>query len=109
MIERLSAIPGYAKAFDAAFGKGDITMPKIEQALATFERSIVSDDAPFDRWISGDEARSAQPPSAALLCSTAKPIARRVTAAGLSPTRRFTTSALPRTTISAAAGCFRHR
>ena len=37
-------------------GKGDITVPKIEQALATFERSIVSDDAPFDRWIRGDEA-----------------------------------------------------
>ncbi len=56
LIKRLSAIPGYARAFDAAFGKGDITMPKIELALATFERSIVSDDAPFDRWIRGDEA-----------------------------------------------------
>jgi len=56
LIERLSAIPGYVNAFDAAFGKGDITVPKIEQALATFERSIVSDEAPFDRWIRGDEA-----------------------------------------------------
>jgi cytochrome c peroxidase len=56
MIKRLSAIPGYGRAFDTAFGKGDITVPKIEQALATFERSIVSDDAPFDRWIHGDEA-----------------------------------------------------
>jgi cytochrome c peroxidase len=56
LIERLTAIPGYAKAFDAAFGKGDIGQHKIEQALATFERSIVSDEAPFDRWIRGDEA-----------------------------------------------------
>jgi cytochrome c peroxidase len=54
LIERLSAIPGYVNAFDGAFGKGDITQPKIEQALATFERSIVSADAPFDRWIAGD-------------------------------------------------------
>jgi cytochrome c peroxidase len=54
LIERLSAIPGYANAFDGAYGKGDITQPKIEQALATFERSIVSADAPFDRWIAGD-------------------------------------------------------
>jgi cytochrome c peroxidase len=56
LIERLAAIPGYVNAFNAAFGKGDIDRHKIEQALATFERSIVSDEAPFDRWIRGDEA-----------------------------------------------------
>jgi cytochrome c peroxidase len=55
MIARLSAIPGYVQAFDGAFGKGDITVLKTEQALATFERSIVSDEAPFDHWIAGDE------------------------------------------------------
>jgi cytochrome c peroxidase len=55
LIERLSGIAGYAKAFDAAFGKGKITRRKIELALATFERSIVSGEAPFDRWIMGDE------------------------------------------------------
>jgi cytochrome c peroxidase len=55
MVARLSGIPGYVSSFDAAFGKGDITTLKIEQALATFERSIVSDDAPFDRWIRGDQ------------------------------------------------------
>jgi cytochrome c peroxidase len=52
---RLTAIPGYAKAFDAAFGKGDITVLKLEQALATFERSIVSNEAPFDHWVAGDD------------------------------------------------------
>jgi cytochrome c peroxidase len=55
LLARLSAIPGYVVAFDAAFGKGDVTVPKIEQSLATFERSIVSEEAPFDRWIKGDE------------------------------------------------------
>jgi cytochrome c peroxidase len=55
LIERLSAIPGYVEAFDAAFGKGEITRRKIELALATYERSIVSGEAPFDRWIKGDE------------------------------------------------------
>jgi cytochrome c peroxidase len=55
LVDRLSAIPGYGRAFHAAFGKGDITMPKIEQALATFERSIVSGDAPFDRWVRGED------------------------------------------------------
>jgi cytochrome c peroxidase len=54
LVERLSAIAGYVKAFNGTYGNGDITEPRIEQALATFERSIVSSDAPFDRWIAGD-------------------------------------------------------
>jgi len=53
-IERLAANPGYVKAFDKAFGKGPITRRKVELALATYQRSIVSTDAPFDRWIKGD-------------------------------------------------------
>jgi len=56
LIQRLSAIPGYVDAFDAAFGEGDITRRKLEFALATFERTIVSKGAPFDRWIGGDES-----------------------------------------------------
>ena len=55
LVERLSAIAGYVDAFHAAFGDGAITRHKIEFALATFERSIVSNEAPFDRWIKGDE------------------------------------------------------
>jgi cytochrome c peroxidase len=55
MIQRLSAIPGYVEAFDAAFRNGPITADKVEMALATFERTIVSGRAPFDRWIDGDE------------------------------------------------------
>jgi len=54
LIVRLSVIPDYVASFNAAYGKGDITQQKIEQALATFERSIVSNEAPFDRWIGGD-------------------------------------------------------
>ncbi len=55
LIERLAAIPGYIDAFDATYGEGDITKQKVELALATFERTIVSGEAPFDRWIEGDE------------------------------------------------------
>jgi len=56
LIKRLTAIPGYVDAFDAAFGEGDVSKRKIELALATFERTIVSGEAPFDRWIKGDKA-----------------------------------------------------
>ncbi len=56
LIARLSSISGYVEEFTAAFGEGPITRQNIELALATFERSIVSEQAPFDRWIAGDEA-----------------------------------------------------
>jgi cytochrome c peroxidase len=61
LIERLSAIPGYVDAFDAAFGDGEITRRKIELVIATFERSIVSGEAPFDRWMKGDETAISEP------------------------------------------------
>lgn len=48
----------YAKAFQEVFGKrGDaITMKEITQAIAAFERTIVSWNSPFDRWHFGGEA-----------------------------------------------------
>jgi cytochrome c peroxidase len=55
MVARLAAIPGYAAAFRDVFRAGDITLVRIEAALATFERTIVSARAPFDRWLAGDE------------------------------------------------------
>lgn len=56
LIDRLSTSPAYVDAFASAYGDGAITRPRIEAALATFERTIVADESPFDRWIMGDEA-----------------------------------------------------
>lgn len=55
-VERLSHIDGYVDAFQTAFGEGPITKRKIELALATFQRTIVSTEAPFDYWIKGNES-----------------------------------------------------
>jgi cytochrome c peroxidase len=55
LISRLSAIPGYVKAFRASFGEDAITRRNIEFALATFQRTIVAGEASFDRWVKGDE------------------------------------------------------
>ncbi|MGV7031778.1 cytochrome-c peroxidase [Methylobacterium symbioticum] len=54
-VRRLAADPGYASAFAAAFPDAAVTRPRIEAALATFERLIVAAPASFDRWIAGDE------------------------------------------------------
>lgn len=55
LISRLSAIPGYVKAFQKNFGEAGITKKTIELALATYQRTIVAAESPFDRWVNGDE------------------------------------------------------
>lgn len=61
LIARLSANPGYADAFTAAYGDGAINRERIENAIATFERSLVAGPAPFDRWVAGDETAITEP------------------------------------------------
>jgi cytochrome c peroxidase len=56
LIERLGTVPRYVETFAAAFGPNAINKRNIELALATFERTIVPEPAPFDRWIEGDSS-----------------------------------------------------
>ena len=55
LIAELKAIPGYRELFEAAFPGDGITADTIAMAIATYERTIVSNKAPFDRWLEGDE------------------------------------------------------
>ena len=61
LLAALQAIPGYRESFAATFDGGAISRPHIEEALATFERTIVSGETPFDRWVAGDEAAIGEP------------------------------------------------
>ncbi len=47
----------YVSAFKTVFGKSgdDITMTEVTKAIASFERTIVSGNSPFDRWYFGGE------------------------------------------------------
>jgi cytochrome c peroxidase len=54
-VRRINENPEYAPLFADAFDTPEVTQRKIELALATFERTITSPDAPFDAWIKGDE------------------------------------------------------
>src|SRR5258706_7973080 len=56
LVAELAGFPGYRRLFRAAFGSEAISRLTIAQALATFERTLVSNRAPFDRWIDGDDA-----------------------------------------------------
>ncbi len=55
LVAELGAIPGYAPLFAAAYPGEGITTDTISKALATFQRGVVSGEAPFDRWVAGDE------------------------------------------------------
>jgi cytochrome c peroxidase len=56
VLARFDAAPDYVAAFDAAFpdGSSGATLEKIILALATFCRTLVSADSPFDRYTAGD-------------------------------------------------------
>jgi parallel beta-helix repeat protein len=53
LVERLQAIPEYQRLFAGAFSDG-ITVQNITTAIAAFERTLVSKNAPFDRFAAGD-------------------------------------------------------
>lgn len=55
VLKKLANVPGYVRMFEHAYPGEGITKSTLAKALASFERSVVSSDAPFDRWIRGDE------------------------------------------------------
>lgn len=61
--EQLAAIPGYAASFKAAFpGEAQpVTLANAQKAIAVFEATLITPNAPFDRYLKGDAtALSAQ-------------------------------------------------
>jgi cytochrome c peroxidase len=55
LIAKVRSISGYTPKFAAAYPGEAIDDTTIAKGIATFERSIVSAPAPFDRWVEGDE------------------------------------------------------
>lgn len=53
MVKNISKIKGYRPLFEKAFGSKDISLDKIQQAIATFERGIVSTNSRFDAFVKG--------------------------------------------------------
>jgi cytochrome c peroxidase len=57
VVEQLKTIPGYVDAFKKAFpSESDpIVYDNIGRAIALFEATLITPDAPFDRWLNGDD------------------------------------------------------
>lgn len=57
-VRKLSAVPAYASLFSAAFGSAEITPERIVRAIGQFERTLISADAPYDRYLHGEGSLS---------------------------------------------------
>ncbi len=54
LVAELAAYPEYAALFAAAFPGEPMGLAQVEKALAAFQRTLISNDSPFDRYAAGD-------------------------------------------------------
>ncbi|HEC16629.1 MAG TPA: cytochrome-c peroxidase [Sedimenticola sp.] len=54
-VEVLASIPGYVTEFTQVFGSGKIDIDGVTQAIAEFEKTLVTPNSRFDKWLMGDE------------------------------------------------------
>jgi cytochrome c peroxidase len=55
LMDRLASVPEYKPLFDTAFPNEGMKAKTLAIAIATYERLVVSEPAPFDAWIDGNE------------------------------------------------------
>ncbi len=53
-VSNISKVEGYKPLFQAAFGDSEVTFDRILKAIATFERSLVSRNSKFDKFVKGN-------------------------------------------------------
>lgn len=46
--------PTYPELFERAFGTPEVTAARIAFAIGTYERTLISDQTPYDAWLAGD-------------------------------------------------------
>ena len=60
-MDKVRAIPGYKAYFEKAFGKDSMTVVNAAKAVAAFERTLITPNSAYDRYVKGDKkAMSAQ-------------------------------------------------
>jgi len=55
MLRTVQDIPGYVQEFEHVFGTSIVTVDLVAEAIAAFERTVVTTDSPFDRYARGDD------------------------------------------------------
>jgi cytochrome c peroxidase len=60
-VSKLQKDASYREQFQAAFGPGPVTIGRIEKAIASFERILISGNSPFDRYQFGGDRTALSP------------------------------------------------
>jgi len=55
MIANVQAIQGYAPEFQAVFGSPGVNADRVAQAIATYERTVLAGNSPYDRYQAGEK------------------------------------------------------
>lgn len=54
-VGKLKSIKGYAPLFKKAYGDETIDIERVAKAIATFERTVLTGNSPYDKWQAGDK------------------------------------------------------
>ena len=54
-VEVLTSIPGYVNEFKLVFGTDTINIDQVTQAIAEFEKTLVTPNSRFDQWLMGNK------------------------------------------------------
>ncbi|WP_457666533.1 cytochrome-c peroxidase [Thiolapillus sp.] len=52
-VDVLQSIPGYVREFKLVFGTDKVTIDEVTQAIAEFEKTLVTPNSRFDQWLLG--------------------------------------------------------
>ncbi len=61
VVERLSEDPVYVERFRAAWGDRPIAFEMVAKSIASFERTVLVGNSPFDRYLFGDDKEAMSP------------------------------------------------
>lgn len=56
MVKTVQGVAGYPPLFAKAFGGGAVTKERVAQAIASFERTVLSGNSRYDRYVTGDKS-----------------------------------------------------
>jgi len=90
IIPKLESKPGYVQAFARAYPGEGVTPATLAKALASFERTIISQGAPFDAWVHGKKTAISPSAQGASTSLPERPIVLRATRVPTLPMRGFT-------------------
>jgi cytochrome c peroxidase len=61
VVKRLQADPKYVALFKQAWGTDEINIEMVAKSIASFERTVIAGDSPFDRYYYGHDKKALSP------------------------------------------------